>query len=58
MIDKETYMTECEDNILKQNITTQVDKLLENLQDESKFRRKSDKINISIMKEGDEYADE
>ena len=58
MIEKSTYITQNEEEILKDDISSQVLKLKENLNDKSKFHIKKSKDVISVMREGDIDGDE
>ena len=58
MIDKNNYMTSEESELLEKDIASQVDNLINNLDDKSKFRKKENCRKISIVKEGDIIANE
>jgi hypothetical protein len=58
MIDKSNYMTSYESDLLEKDMSTQVDTLIDNLNDKSIFRKKDTSKNISIVKEGDIIANE
>lgn len=57
-MDKINYMTESESSLLSEDISKQVKLLKENLSDDTKFVRKKIDEKISIMKEGEEHANE